>query len=110
MQLFYTSILQSIIAFSIICWFGNSSVEAKCKISRVIKICSKLGVTELPLEEIYRKCLQQRCKIIRTDDSHPLHNLYVMLPSGRRLRSLKCRTSRYSKSFVPSSIRILNEM
>ena len=109
MKLFYTSIVQSVISFSIICWFGNCSSESKCKISRVIKTCSKLGVQNTSsLEDIYRKCSLQRCKVIRGDPLHPLHNSYVMLPSGKRLRSIKCRTSRYTKSFVPSSIRQLN--
>jgi hypothetical protein len=109
LELFYTSIVQSVISFSIICWYGNSSAESKCKISRIIRSCSKLGIDNMSLEEIYTKSAIQRCKVIVNDETHPLHNLYNMLPSGRRMRSLKCRTTRYSKSFVPASIRLINE-
>ena len=44
LELFYTSIVQSVIAFSIVCWYGNSSVQSKSKLDRVIKSCRKVGV------------------------------------------------------------------
>lgn len=84
---------------------------SKNKITRFIKICTKLGVQNaVSLEEIYRKCTIQRCKVVLNDESHPLNTSYNMLPSGRRLRSLKGRTARYTKSFVPSSVRLLNAL
>jgi hypothetical protein len=111
MNLFYTSIVQSVMSFAIICWFGNCSVESKYKLTRAIKICKKLGVQNaMPLEDIFNKCTLQRCKVIVNDEMHPLHACYNMLPSGRRWRSVKARTSHYSKSFVPSSIRLLNDL
>jgi hypothetical protein len=85
-------------------------LNAKWNFTRVIKTCSRLGIQNASsLEKIYKKSVIQRCNIITADCQHPLHNQYVILPSGRRFRSLKCRTSRYLKSFVPSSIRILND-
>ena len=32
----------------------------------------------------------------------------VWLRSGRRLKSIKCRTNRYSNSFLPTAIRTFN--
>ena len=43
-QLFFTSVVQSVINFSISCWYGNCSVEAKNKLSRILRNCEKLGV------------------------------------------------------------------
>ena len=47
------------------------------------------------------------CKILK-DDKHPLRCHYVPLPSGRRYRLPTIRTNRFKNSFVPSSIRLLN--
>ncbi|TWW69303.1 putative RNA-directed DNA polymerase from transposon BS [Takifugu flavidus] len=45
---------------------------------------------------------------ITADPSHPGHGLFSPLPSGRRLRSIRTKTSRYMNSFFPSAIRLLN--
>ena len=111
LELFYTSIVQSVIAFSIVCWYGNSSVQSKSKLDRVIKSCRKVGVENAAsLENIFRKSTIQRCKVIINDQLHPLHNLYAMLPSCKRLSSIKCRTTRYIRSFVPCSVKLLNDL
>lgn len=110
MDIFYSSIIQSVLSFSITCWYGNCNVELKNKLCRIMRNCRKLGVRNIsPLLEIYKRSLIQRCEVIQGDLTHPLNTNFQMLPSGRRLRSLHCRTARYSKSFVPNSIRILNE-
>ncbi|TWW71072.1 hypothetical protein D4764_17G0005550 [Takifugu flavidus] len=38
---------------------------------------------------------------ITADPSHPGHGLFSPLPSGRRLRSIRTKTSRYTNSFFP---------
>ena len=111
MELFYTSIVQSVISFAIVCWYGNCNCSAKHKLERVIKTCSKLGVLNaVSLMDLFKKSTIQRCKIITEDAMHPLNSCYQRLPSGRRLRSVKSKTTRYSNSFVPTSIRLLNEI
>ena len=109
LEMFYSSIVQSIITFSIICWYGNCSMETKDKLTRIIRNCCKLGINTSTLEELYVKYVKLRCKVIRKDKEHPLHNMYQLLPSGKRLRSTKCRTTRYARSFIPASIKILNK-
>ncbi len=109
MELFYTAVVQSVISFSITCWYGNCSSDSKNKLTRLIKNCAKLGVKNInSLMDIYRKFSLQRCEVIINDVTHPLNGHYQKLPSGKRLRSSKCRTARLCKSFVPASIRILN--
>ena len=51
----------------------------------------------------HKHVVLQRGKVIVEDAKHPLHPNYEILPSGLRLRSIRCRTARYSKSFVPSN-------
>ena len=110
LDLMYTSIISSVLSFSITCWYGNCSSEAQCKLDRVINQCSRLGVQGAQsLNELYWKSVKIRCEVIQKDKSHPLNFRYEKLRSGKRLRSMRCRTARYGKSFVPSSIRMLNE-
>ena len=109
LALFYTSVIQSVITFSITCWFGNSSSEAKNKLCRIVRNGIKLGVHNAsPLSDIFKKCAIHRFKIIYNDCDHPLNNRYRKLPSGRRLQTLKCRTTRYARSFVPTSVSVVN--
>lgn len=42
------------------------------------------------------------------DNSHPFHYLFSHLLSGRRYKSLEACTIRYTNSFLPAVIRILN--
>ncbi|XP_051568305.1 uncharacterized protein LOC127449139 [Myxocyprinus asiaticus] len=64
---------------------------------------------ELPsLQEIYtRRCVKKARRIIR-DSSHTSHGLFSLLPSGRRYRSIRTRTSQLHDSFFPQAIRLLN--
>ncbi len=49
-----------------------------------------------------------RAASILKDPTHPQHGLFTLLPSGRRYRSVKCRTTRLKNSFFPTAIRLLN--
>ncbi len=64
---------------------------------------------ELPsLRDIYtRRCTRKARRIIK-DSSHPSHRLLSLLPSGRRFRSIRSRTSRLRDSFFPQAIRLKN--
>ena len=109
LSLFYASILQSVISFAITCWYGNSSLTAKNKVEKIMKVCENLGVHNVTkMDALYEKAVTQRCKVIMNDVKHPLYPKYQTMPSGKRLRSIKCRTSRYSTSFVPTSVRMIN--
>ncbi len=64
---------------------------------------------ELPsLQDIYtRRCTRKARRIIK-ESSHPSHSLLSLLPSGRRLRSIRSRTSRLRDSFFPQAIRLMS--
>jgi hypothetical protein len=108
-ELFYRSMLESVISFGIAVWYGNCSVASRKKLFRVIKSSIRLGVlNSKSLEELYNFYVMQRADIIISDVNHPLHDMYHLLRSGSRFRTELTRTVRYNKSFVPSSIRLLN--
>ncbi len=47
---------------------------------------------------------------IAGDPTHPTHNFFSLLPSGRRLRSLQARTNRLKDSFIHQAVRKLNSL
>ena len=44
-----------------------------------------------------------------SDPTHFVHDCYELLPSGRRYRMPTVKTQRFLKSFIPSSIKYLNQ-
>ena len=77
LQLFYTSVIQLVIYFCMTCWYGNSTQESTNRLTRVINNCKRLEAKDaITLNKLYERCKQQRCKIIRGDESHPLHSHY----------------------------------
>ncbi len=78
-------------------------------LQRVVRTARHIVGGELPsLQDIYtRRCMRKARRIIK-DSSHPSHRLLSLLPSGRRFRSIRSRTSRLRDSFFPQAIRLMN--
>ncbi len=88
---------------------GNSTAGNRKALQRVVRTARHIVGGELPsLQDIYtRRCIRKARRIIK-DSSHPSHRLLSLLPSGRRLRSIRSRTSRLRDSFFPQAIRLMN--
>ncbi len=54
-----------------------------------------------------QRCVKKARKIIR-DSCRPSHELFSLIPSGRRYHSIRTRTSRTRDSFFSQAIRLLN--
>ncbi len=81
------------------------SILTGCKaLQRVVRTARHIVAGELPsLQDIYtRRCIR-KARRITNDSSHPSHRLFSLLPSGRRLRSIRSRTSRLRDSFFPQA-------
>src|SRR4029434_7416301 len=50
---------------------------------------------------------RKRAGEIIADPSHPGHNLFQLLPSGRRYRSLYTKTTRHRNSFFPLAVTLM---
>ena len=110
LSMFYKSCIQSVLTFSFICWFGNASQKDKNNLQRIVNISSKVtGVTQSTLTALYEKQVVNKATRILADDTHVLHADYILLPSSRRFRTVTCKTNRKRFSFVPMSIRLLND-
>ena len=110
LSMFYKSCIQSVLTFSFICWFGNISQKDKNNLQRIVNISSKVsGVTQSTLTALYERLAVNKATKILADDTHILHGEYILLPSSRRFRTTTCKTNRKRLSFIPMSIRLLND-
>lgn len=108
---FYQSIIESIITSSITVWYGNTDSHSLHRIQRIVSKASRIINSPLPsIHSIYLQRTSKRAKKIISDHSHPANHLFQSLPSGRRLRSLATKTTRFKNSFFPSAIRTLNSV
>ena len=106
---FYRSVIESILTFSITVWFGNTTKKDKSMINKIIRNASKIIHNDMTsLEEIYEKRTVRRALNTIKDADHPANALLQLLPSEKRLRSLKTKTGRFKNSFYPSAIRLIN--
>ena len=58
--------------------------------------------------QLFDHAILKKARAVATESDHPLSTFFHVLPSRRRYRCIKCKTSRYSRSFVPVAIRMLN--
>ena len=82
----YRCCIESVLTFNIVSWFGHLSVRDKTRLSRIVNMCSRLvGVRFTELGDLYKQALRRKGLSILKDPSHPLHDRFQYLPSGRRL-------------------------
>ncbi|XP_077466721.1 PHD finger protein 12 isoform X2 [Stigmatopora argus] len=106
---FYRTTVESILAYCITVWYAGSTAADKKAMQKVINTAQRIVGCSLPsLEDIASPRYLSRARNIIGDPYHPGHNLFQLLPSGRRYRSHKARTNRLKDSFFPTSIRNLN--
>ncbi len=106
---FYRCAIESILTSCIIAWFDSCTVQDRMAQQRVVRSAKIIPGTALPaLDSIYQtRSIKRAINIIR-DISHPQHSLFTLLPSGKRYRSFKAKTSSLRDSFYPQAIRLVN--
>ena len=108
MVTFYSSTVESIFVFGIVCYGGNISKYQILKINRTIKRAGKIINQQLPLfEDLYTTSAVKKAKEIIEDTSHILNKEYETSDRSGRLLSKRSRTNRYKNSFVPVTTRLL---
>ena len=107
---FYRCFVQSVLAFSIVCWWSNLKVSDKSKLQKLVNICSKItGQQQLSVSNIYDRQVFKSAKQISNSHTHFLSPEYELLPSKKRFRIPVCKTNRGHFSFIPASVHLLNE-
>ncbi|KAI4892922.1 hypothetical protein NFI96_001303 [Prochilodus magdalenae] len=100
------SAVEVVSSYSINVWHGSCSAADSKALQRVVKAAQmSVGVSLPTTTDIYTTRCRKRATCIIKDPTHPAHSLFVPLPSGRRLRSIKCKTNRLRNSFSPEAKR-----
>lgn len=87
--------------------FGSTAAQKKA-LQRVNTAEKKKSLAVIfPLEELHSSQCPNRAQNI-TRDSHPGHNRFELLPSGRQYRGIKVRTNRLKNRFYPIVVKTLN--
>ena len=108
--LFYRSCIESVLSFSLTCWFGNLTVQCKNKLGKIVNICSKIiGVQQTSLSTLYKNQVLNKANSIVRNHHHPLYQEFKLLPSCRRYRVPRTRTNRSKHSFIPTAVSVLNQ-
>jgi hypothetical protein len=105
----YRCLVESILTFNIVTWYGNLSVKNRVRLARVVNTASKIvGSTQKQLRDLFHLSVQRKSLFILQDNAHPLNSCFQHLPSGRRLRVPLAKKNVYKKSFVPTAVSVLN--
>ena len=108
LQTVYRSMVESILSFNIVCWYGFLSLRSKKKLDRIVSLAGKIiGINQSPMSELYRKAILRKGKSIVSSADHPLVSEFSLLPSRRRYR-VPLSKKKFRQSFVPSAISVLN--
>ncbi|KAI5622661.1 gastrula zinc finger protein XlCGF28.1-like [Silurus asotus] len=101
---YYTPCL-SVLCSSITIWFGAATKQERNRLQKTVKTAEKIIGAPLPtLQDLYHTRTRNRAGKIINDPSHPGHNIFQLLPSGRRYRTLFTKTARHRNSFFPQAI------
>ncbi len=99
---FYRGTIESILTSCITVWYGACNASCRKSLQRIVRAAEKIVGVSLPsLQDIYNTRLTRKALSIAGDPTHPTHNFFSLLPSGRRLRSLQARTSRLKGQLHP---------
>ena len=110
MTTFYDAVLGSFIRYGMAAWFGTLSVQLKSRITRIVNRSMKvIGRTNSPpLQTTFEETVLGLAHRVLSDPTHILYSEYELLPSGRRYRACRYKTVAYKRSFLPTSVDLLN--
>ena len=107
---FYTCTIESILTSNITTWYGNSTIQDRSALQRVVRTAERITSSTLAqLQDIHRKRCRSKTTRILKDTSHPHRGVFTLMRSGRRYHLPRTNTERYRSSFYPQAIRFLNE-
>ena len=111
LQVFYSSVLSSVLTFGLLAWGGNTCKRDKEMLDKVIrKARDVVGRIQDNLDTLYDRRVTNKLNNILHDITHSLRQELenrLIVRSGR-MRVAKARTVRYSNSFVPQAVSVFN--
>ena len=107
----YKSLVESVLTFNIVVWYGNLGVKGKAKLARIVGMAGKTtgGRQDSP-SDLYLTAVEPKTAGILDDAKHPLFSQFQKLRSGsgRRYKVPIARKNVHKKYFIPSAISVLN--
>ena len=105
----YRSTIDPLLTYCSICNYPALSVKNRNRLVKISHVNAKIiGLPTPKLSEIIDHAILKKARAVATESDQPLSTFFHVRPSQRRYRCIKCKTSRYSRSFVPVAIRMLN--
>ena len=111
LQMFYTSMITSVLMFGCSSWGDNINKQDKNRLDKVIKKASNvIGNKQSDFDTLLRQRDTTKTKQIIHDQTHPLHNEFEsrLIRRSGRYRLPRSKTDRYQRSYIPRSIKYLN--
>ncbi len=93
LKTFYSGAIESVLTQCISVWYSNATNQDCKALQRVVRLAERISGSALPsLQDIYlKRCKSRAVKIIK-DSNHPGNHLFILLPSGKRFRSMMAKT------------------
>ncbi|CAI5684235.1 unnamed protein product [Oreochromis niloticus] len=83
--LFYRSVIESVLSFCLVAWFGQNFVTEKNSLNQIVRWSSRMtGESQSRLASLYSKQVQRMSLSILKNGSHPLRSEFQLLSLGRR--------------------------
>ena len=106
--------IPSVLNYVSVAFYGSITQYLKFEMDKSRKMCARLTSGKLKNEikcndNIYEGKVMSYANKILKDTKHPLHAEYTLLPSRERYNIQYTRTKRYRQSFIPVSVRMLND-
>ena len=111
LELFYHTTVESIVTFNSLCFCGSLKEHDRPRLSRIMKTASKLiGAPVIDIQSHFEAKAVKQLRAIFADPSNPLNDelMAQTRDSSDRLLSVRARTNRFLKSFLPTAIRLFN--
>ena len=110
MHLFYASVIEPVLLYSFVSFYNMITHRQKHILGRPIVKCHKImyNCTGTNVDVLFESSVLSMCKKIMSDETHPLHSHFIVMPRSHHLRSHRCRTTRMLNTSVPSCIRAYN--
>ena len=100
LRLFYKSVIESVLLFSCVVWYGGCRQEDLKKLQRIANYAGKMTGEVTNLKHECANAILKQVSHILQNGNHPLHRCYTLMLSGKRYRSMRARTSRFLNSFI----------
>ena len=94
LQIVYKSLVESVLTFNIVVWYGNLGVKRKAKLARIVGMAGKItGAKQDSLSDLYLTAVERKTARILDDAKHRLFSQFQKLQSGRRYKVPIARTN-----------------